>query len=133
MENLSEFRRIKRLLELVKEEKIILLEGRLKKHEETDLIKETMEEINEKFKGIEIATVNPEMKEATFLQKFRGGVASVVLGNRIGFTIIGPATIIKEIKKDPNKIQLLTEEVHNGSERIGITKKGRRWKKIRKV
>ena len=32
----------------------------------------------------------------------------LLLGNRQGLTIIGPATIIKEIKKNPNKIELLT-------------------------
>jgi hypothetical protein len=31
------------------------------------------------------------------------------LGERQGLTIIGPASIVKEIKKDPNKIQLLTK------------------------
>jgi hypothetical protein len=29
--------------------------------------------------------------------------------NEGGFTIIGPASIIKEIKKDPSKIQLITQ------------------------
>lgn len=132
IEDLSEFRRIKKLLGLVKEEKIILLEGRLKKHEEADLIKETMEEINDKFKGIEIAVVYPDQKGSTFLQKVRGGVANVLLGDRIGFTIVGPATIIKEIKKDPDKIQLLTEEAQNGSEKIQIRKKGRRWRSVKR-
>ena len=33
-----------------------------------------------------------------------------LLGDRQGLTVIGPATIVKEIKKDPNKIELLTKE-----------------------
>ena len=134
IEVLSEFRRIKKLLDLVKEDKIILLEGRLRKHEETDLIRGTMEEIDDKFKGIEIAVVNPEeSRDATMLQKIKGGLASAMLGNRIGFTIIGPATVIKEIKKDPNKIQLLTREAQNGSDRFHIKKRGFKWKKSRKI
>jgi hypothetical protein len=35
---------------------------------------------------------------------------SAVLGDRQGLTIIGPASVVKEIKKDPNKIELLTSE-----------------------
>ena len=34
----------------------------------------------------------------------------MLLGDRQGLTVIGPATIVKEIKKDPNKIELLTKE-----------------------
>jgi len=33
---------------------------------------------------------------------------NLLLGDRNGITIIGPASIVKEIKKDPNKIELLT-------------------------
>ena len=35
----------------------------------------------------------------------------MLLGNRQGLTIIGPASIVKEIKQDPDKIQLLTKDV----------------------
>ena len=35
-----------------------------------------------------------------------------MLGNRIGFTIIGPATIVREIKQDPGKIQLFMQNLH---------------------
>ena len=33
-----------------------------------------------------------------------------VLGNKQGLTVIGPASVVKKIKKDPNKIELLTKE-----------------------
>jgi hypothetical protein len=50
IEQLSSARRIQKLLNIVKQNKIVLLEGRLKKEEETDLIEITMEEIDDKFK-----------------------------------------------------------------------------------
>ena len=38
IEELGSARRVKKILDIVKEDKIVLLEGRLKKEEETDLI-----------------------------------------------------------------------------------------------
>ena len=50
IEELTSNERIKKLLGLVKDERIVVLEGRLKKQEEAELIRRTMEEINERFK-----------------------------------------------------------------------------------
>ena len=101
--------KIKKLLSIVKEEKIVLLEGRLKKEEEASLIEKTMESIDTKFKGIELGVFYPDAnKTKDFFEKLRKIMIKLVLGDREGFTIIGPATIVKEIKRDPNKIYLLT-------------------------
>jgi hypothetical protein len=108
IENLSSLGRIKTLLTSVKENKIVLLEGRLKKEEEAELIKTTMEEINSEFKGIELAIIYPDSTDAALFRKFKQQFISILLGDRQGLTIIGPATLVKEIKKDPNKIQLFT-------------------------
>ena len=110
MEDLGSARRVKKILDLVKENKIVLLEGRLKNEEEADLIAITMEEVGDKFKGIELAVINPDSKDKNFLRSFRDGIANALLGDRKGFTVIGPASIVKEIKKDPDKIQLFTAE-----------------------
>jgi len=109
IEPLSSLGRIKKLLKLAKEDKIVLLEGRLTKAEEAELIKTTMEEIDKSFKGIELGVIYPQKNEGDVLKKVKNGLASMLLGDRIGFTIIGPASIVKEIKKDPNKIQLFTK------------------------
>ena len=70
-----------------------------------------MEEIDSKFKGIEISVMHSSIKENTILwDKIKEAVLNFLLGDRKGFTIIGPANIIKEIKQDPEKIQLLLEE-----------------------
>ena len=111
IEKLSSIQRVLKLLKIAKDNKIVILEGRLKKQEETDLIKTTMEEIDESFKGIELAVIYPSKEDIQGLEKIKRNFRSFLLGDREGLTIIGPASIIKEIKKDPNKIQLLTEDV----------------------
>ncbi|MBI4980931.1 DUF2073 domain-containing protein [Candidatus Woesearchaeota archaeon] len=110
IENLSSAKRINKLLNIVKENKIVLMEGRLKKEEEADLIEITMEEISGKFKGIEISVVYPDKDKGDFLQKLRGTMAGVLLGDREGMTIIGPASMVKKIEKNPNKIELFMRD-----------------------
>ncbi|MFH1916564.1 MAG: DUF2073 domain-containing protein [Nanoarchaeota archaeon] len=110
IDGLSSVKRIQKLLKIVKTNKIILLEGKLKPHEEAELIRKTMEEIDDKFKGIEISNIYPEAKNDPLLVKFKSKFINLLLGDRKGFTIIGPATVIKEIKQDPDKIQLFTTD-----------------------
>jgi len=108
---LSSIGRIRKLLNLAKESKIVLLQGRLEKEEEIELIKATMEEINKEFKGIELAVVNPNISSKMgFFQKMKNNVANGLLGNRSGLTVIGPASVVKEMKKDPNKIELMMKK-----------------------
>jgi hypothetical protein len=109
--NLNSEKKVQKLLKVVREEKIILLEGKLHSNEKSELIRKTMEEIDERFKGIEIEELDTESKDKAFFEKIRTVFINFILGSRRGLTIIGPATIIKEIKKDPDKIQLFTEEI----------------------
>lgn len=111
IENLASNSRINKLLNLVKEDKIVLMEGRLKPEEEVNLIQKTMEYVTKEFRGIELCTIYPETKKEQLLAKLKRGMANMLVGDRRGLTVIGPATIIKEIKRDPNKIQLLTENI----------------------
>ncbi len=110
IQNLSPAKRINKLLNIVKEEKIVIMEGRLKKNEEADLIEITMEEISPKFRGIELSVVYPEQKNADTLQRMRGVMANLLLGDRTGMTIIGPANVVKRIEQNPDKIELFTKE-----------------------
>lgn len=111
IEGLSSIGRIKKLLKIAKENKIVLVEGRLEKAEEAELIKTTMEEIDDEFKGIELAIIDPKSSSLKGFSKFKVALAQKLLGNRQGMTIIGPANIVTEIKRDPNKIQLFTEQI----------------------
>jgi len=103
--------KITHLLSIVKEKNIVLMEGRLKPEEEAALIHRTMETISKKFKGVELCTIYPEDKNLDFFRKMKKNFASLILGDREGLTIVGPASIIKEIRRDPNKIQLFTVNV----------------------
>ncbi|MEK6861679.1 MAG: DUF2073 domain-containing protein, partial [Nanoarchaeota archaeon] len=87
--------------------KIVLMQGRLKPEEETLLIKQTMEMIEDNFKGVEICTIFPEERDLQFVKRFKKEMMRFIIGNRDGITIVGPASIIKEIKRDINNIQLL--------------------------
>jgi|TARA_B100001971_G_scaffold189000_1_gene190752 hypothetical protein len=114
IDGLGSARRVKKLIDIVKENKIVLLQGRLKREEETDLISIAMEEIGDRFKGIELAVINPENKDQEGFRKIRNNFFGMLLGDRQGLTVVGPASIVKEIKKDPNKIELLTKEAKKG-------------------
>lgn len=97
--------KIRAILKIVKSNKIALLEGKLKSEEQAMLIQKTMQQINKNFKGIEIATIEGRAEYA-FMDIIKKYIAKVLLGDKFGLTIVGPASIIKEIKKDPNKIEL---------------------------
>ncbi len=105
---LSSQQRINKLLAEVKENKLVLMEGRLKPEEETKLIQKTMEDVSEEFSGVELCTVYPEADKDSLFAKLRVMFATLLIGDRSGMTLIGPASIVKEIRRDPNKIQLLT-------------------------
>lgn len=110
VEQLTSVGRIRKLLNLAKSDRIVLLQGRLRQEEEAELIKATMEEINKEFKGIELAVIEDKKKDAAGWDKFRQGFYGMLLGSRSGMTIIGPASIVKKVKKDPDKITLYTKE-----------------------
>lgn len=108
VEELSISERVKKLLKLILADKIIILHGRLRAEEEARLIEDTMALVDnmDKFKGIELAIIEPDMRDKGFFEKLRYGLAKSLVGDSGSLTVIGPASIIKEIKKDPKKIEL---------------------------
>ncbi len=118
IEHLSSLGRIRKILTIAKENKIVLMQGRLRKEEEAELIKTTMEEIDKYFKGIELAVIYPkDQKESGVFSNLKYNIINTLLGDRQGLTIVGPASIVKQIKKDPKKIELLTQEKSKSSKR----------------
>ena len=109
---LSSYKRVKQLVGLAVQNKILLIQGMLGAAEQTDLIEETMKRIKgkSKFKGIEIASFTPKAKGLPVFQAFKEGIARALVGNRDQLTVIGPATLVREIKKDPTKIELLLRQ-----------------------
>jgi hypothetical protein len=106
LSGLTSDNKLKKILKVVRENKIVILQGRLGADEEVRLIENTMKQIDKKFKGIEIASMEESMN-FDFFYKIKSGLAKMLLGDKFGLSIIGPASLIKEIKKDPSKIELL--------------------------
>jgi len=101
--------RIKKILNIVLGNNILILQGKLDPEEETRLIGDTMAMMGhvKYFKGIELAVISGNGNEG-FFGRFRSNLVSAIAGGDLGaVTIIGPATIVKEIKRNPKKIELL--------------------------
>lgn len=108
--DLDSTQRIKKILKIVLGNNILIVQGRLYADEETRLIEDTMAMIGhvKNFKGIELAVISGNGDEEGFFTKMRKGLIDVLIGGDLGaITIIGPATIVREIKRNPRKIELL--------------------------
>jgi len=106
--DLASGERIKKVLDIAFSNSILILQGRLKPEEETRLIEDTMAMIGhvKSFKGIELAVISPHQNRSP-IEKFKHNLATRLSGSDLGaITIIGPASIVKEIKQDPKKIEL---------------------------
>jgi hypothetical protein len=103
--------RIKKIMGLVLDNKIIILQGKLKPDEEVRLIENSMTLIGNirGFQGVEIATISGEDGQGSLFHKVRRNIAKILVGEQDIITIIGPATIVKEMKKNPSKIELLLQ------------------------
>ncbi len=109
IKHLDSSSRIKKILDIVFENYILILQGRLKTEEETRLIEDTMAMIGhvKNFRGIELAVVGSEENSGMF-DKFKNKIAMSISGGDLGaVTIIGPASVVKEIKRDPKKIEMV--------------------------
>ena len=101
--------RIKKILGIVLGNNILILQGKLRPEEETRLIEDTMAMIDhvQDFRGIELAVITGNGEHGIW-SKMKKGLANALSGGDMGaITIIGPATIVKEIKRNPKKIELL--------------------------
>jgi hypothetical protein len=101
--------RIKKILSIILDNNILILQGRLTANEEARLIGDTMAMMGhiKNFKGIELAVISGNGKEG-FFGKMGKGIANALAGGDFSaITIIGPASIVKEMKRNPKKIELL--------------------------
>jgi len=101
--------RMRKILGIVLGNNLLFLQGRLKPEEESRLIGDTMAMIGHVrgFKGIELAVIAGNGNSG-FFGKMKSGMVRALSGGDLGaITIVGPATIVKEIKRNPKKIELL--------------------------
>jgi hypothetical protein len=94
------------ILKKIKKNKILVLEESLTSMEEGKLIEQTMSEIDNKFKGIEISTLKSEKTEGGIRDK----LIRMLGGSTGGLTVIGPSQLIKKVKKEPHNILLFAEK-----------------------
>ena len=109
IKNLNADERIRKVLGIVLGNNILIVQGRLKAEEETRLIGDTMAMIGhvKNFKGIELAVISGN-GDGGFLDNLKQRLVRGLSGGDLGaITIIGPATIVKEIKRNPKKIELM--------------------------
>lgn len=99
--------RIRKILNTVIEDRIVIIQGKLEPIEEASLIQSTMALIGriKGFRGVELATIQPE-KELEGFEKVKQKILDAIVGKRDFLTVIGPAAVIKEIRKNPSKIDL---------------------------
>lgn len=101
--------RIKKVLKLIMDDKVVILQGRLRAEEEIRLIEDTMSMVDhvKKFKGIELAVIEPDSNKKSIFVSIKRNIAKTLVGDHGALTIIGPASIVKEVKRDPSKIEVL--------------------------
>jgi len=107
--DLNSNERIKKILGIILGNNLLILQGKLRAEEETRLIGDTMAMIGhiKNFRGIELAVISGSGNESIW-GKMKKGIANALAGGDLGaITVIGPATIVKEIKRNPKKIELL--------------------------
>lgn len=98
LDKLATMEKIRLILDRVKEDKIVVLQGNLEPEEQSQLVQTTMSEISsddpDGFKGLEIETQNQEEQES-------GGLFSRITGNNKNtsapLTIIGPANRVEAV------------------------------------
>jgi len=103
--------RIKKIMGIVLAQKIIILQGKLQSDEEARLIENSMTLIGniKGFQGIELATISGENEHRGLFNKVRHNIAKILVGEQDAITIIGPASVVKDITKDPKKIELMLQ------------------------
>jgi hypothetical protein len=98
LDEFSSSEKLKFILKEVQKGKVLVLEHGLTPIEQTELIEHTMKEIKQDtFIGIEIEGYGED--KSSFFQKILGVI------KKPRMTVIGPADLLKTIRKDSNMIQ----------------------------
>jgi hypothetical protein len=116
-------KKINFILNKVKDGSILVVNGVLTPDEEMDLIKETMRRVDDGFPGIEVCSLKKRMKGwKQFFESLSNGreklsetLLSGITGQPVkaklktGMTLIGPARLIKGIKKNPDSFSITAQ------------------------
>ncbi len=106
LEDKSSMEKVSMIIERVKNGDILVLEGSLSPSEEAELIETTMREIDiENFVGIDIHTLEKDETSFFGLSKKK----------TIGLTIIGPANVMRAVKKKSNFLSMIAKIGDSGA------------------
>ena len=91
----------------LKKGSIVIIDAKISPEEESEIIARTMENIDLKFKGIEISTIDvkrgwKESRLSMVVEKVR----RLLGAKERGITIIGSANLVKKMEKTPEEIYL---------------------------
>jgi len=95
-----------KILKDLKKDTIILIDAKLSAKHEAELIKKTMEQISEKFAGIELSSIELASGKDSATGKVRDFLFTLATGKTRGMTVIGPARIIRKIEKNPEELMV---------------------------
>ncbi|MDO8870008.1 MAG: DUF2073 domain-containing protein [Methanobacteriaceae archaeon] len=106
LEGSTSMEKISMIINRVKSGEILVIEGGLTPSEEAELIETTMREIDiENFVGIDIHTLERNEKSFFGFSKKK----------TIGLTIIGPANVMRSVKKKSNFLSMIAELGDSGA------------------
>jgi len=98
---MSSDEKVEFILKSVRKDTILVLEESLSREEEKTLITQTMKSITADFPGIEVSTLGPGYDD------LRSRLIKLLGGRVGGLTVVGPSNLVKQVKRDPDKIRLL--------------------------
>ena len=102
----SSIEKISMIVDRVKKGDLMVIEGGLEPEEEAELIETTMREIDvENFMGIDIYT----------LEKDKTSFFGLSRKKTVGITIIGPANVMKAVKKKSNFLSMIANLGDSGA------------------
>ena len=109
LEGLPLDKKIANILKKVRDNHIVVLDEALDFMEEAKLVTSTMEGIDDNFRGIEFCTLP---RKGNIFSEYASKTIEKITGkqmSRPGLTLVGPASIIKEIKRDPQAFYVSAE------------------------
>lgn len=109
LDGMSLDKKIASILKKVRENHIVVLDEALDFMEEAKLVTSTMEGIDSEFAGIEFCTLP---RKGNLFAEYATKTIEKLTGKQLarpGLTLVGPASIIKDIKRDPQAFYVSAE------------------------
>jgi len=106
LQSRTSMEKISMIIDRVKNGDLLVIEGGLTPEEEAELIESTMREIDvENFVGIDIYTLEKDKKSFFGISKKK----------TVGLTIIGPANVMRTVKKKSNFLSMIASIGDSGA------------------